>query len=148
MFKFASALALIAVSATATETEGVSGHADLLPTYGWRKGKGYGIYNELRKPKPLIANDGYRVKRRTDIYDRSTKTIDAKCVLLDPEDEDMVNGIIRMQQTGKEPGTEIMAHISGIGHGKYELSINALGDLRDGCDSAGAVFSPNVSKSG
>lgn len=32
--------------------------------------------------------------------------------------------------------------------GEVELTINALGDLRDGCASTGTVFNPDVSVSG
>ncbi len=147
MFNFASTLALVAATAAAS-ADIYAQQADVLPTYSWRKGKGYGIFMEPRKTKPLIGNDGYKIVRRTDIYDRSYNTINAKCMLLDPEDEVSISGVVRLQQGGKDKGTDIWADIEGLDYGRYELNIHALGDLRDGCDSTSGIFNPFVSKSG
>lgn len=40
-------------------------------TYGHTKEHGYGIYNFDRRGKTLIANDGYKVKYRSDPYERN-----------------------------------------------------------------------------
>jgi len=156
MFNFASALAMVAISVSASGPVygndsyglGYGYKAEVQPTYGWRKGTGYGIYNEPRRAKTLIANDGYRVKKRTDIYDRTYETVNAKCMLLDPEDEAYIGGTVTLTQGGKDKGTFVWADIWGLDYDQYDLTINALGDLRDGCDSTGAVFNPNVSASG
>ena len=118
------------------------------PTYAYIKGEGYGIVDKPREHKPQIANDGYRVKKRTDPAIRQDATINAKCVLLDPEDESDVQGIISLTQKPKQKGTSVWGEFYNLGHDKLDLTINALGDLRDGCDSAGGVFNPSVSASG
>ena len=52
-----------------------------------------------------------------------------------------------MQQGAYDKGTSVWATLEGAEYGA-ELSINALGDLRDGCESAGEIFNPSVSASG
>jgi Cu/Zn superoxide dismutase len=122
---------------------------DSQPTWGYRKGSGMGIYDMPRRTKALIANDGYRVKRRTNVGERTYESINAKCILMDPDYESDVYGTIRLTQLGRAKGTTIWADIQGLdAYAQYDLSINALGDLTDGCDSAGGVFNPFVSKSG
>ena len=122
---------------------------DSQPTYTYKKGKGYGIYSMPRRTKALIANDGYRVKRRSRVGERLSETVNAKCVLMDPDYKSEVYGVFKLSQGVKDQGTLIWADVDGLyKEGKYELSINALGDLRDGCDSTGDVFNPFVSKSG
>ena len=122
---------------------------DVQPTYTYSKGSGYGIYGLPRKTKTLIANDGYRVKRRTQVGERVHETVNAKCVLMDPDYKSDVYAVFKMSQSAKDKGTLVWGEVAGLySQGKYDLSINALGDLRDGCDSVGGVFNPFVSKSG
>lgn len=122
---------------------------DVQPTYTYKKGSGYGIYGLPRKTKTLIANDGYRVKRRTQVGERVHETINAKCILMDPDYNSDVYAVFKMSQSAKDKGTLVWGEVAGLSYeGKFELSINALGDLRDGCDSVGGVFNPFVSKSG
>ena len=101
-----------------------------------------------RTPKVLIANDGYKVKRRSRVGERVYETVNAKCVIRDPEDEAHIGGVIHLQQGPKADKTAIWGEVWNLGYDKYELSINALGDLRDGCESTGGVFNPHVSESG
>jgi hypothetical protein len=65
----------------------------------------------------------------------------------DPFEESYVNGVIYLNQAPKADQTKIWGNIDGV-HYEADLSINALGDLKDGCDSTGAVFNPFVSESG
>ena len=163
--KFVISLALVATMAFASETEvdadqrlrgfGSSkgfGHGDSYaatqPTYGWRKGVGYGVYDMPKQVKPRIANDGYRVKQRTNVGDRVYETIRAKCVMLDPDYNSEITGTFRLIQNTKDYTTSVWGEVEGLSDGKYELTINALGDLRDGCDSTGDVFNPALSVSG
>jgi len=102
-----------------------------------------------RRTKALIANDGYRVKRRTQVGERVKEEINAKCVLMDPDVKSDIYGVFRLSQGIKDRGTLVWGEISGLhAYEQYDLSINALGDLRDGCDSVGGIFNPFVSKSG
>lgn len=113
-------------------------------TYGHTKQQGYGIYNFNRTSKTLFANDGYRVKSRSDPYSTASYTTYAKCVMKDPYEESYANGVLYLSQDGKSEGTRIWGSIQGAHYG--ELSINSLGDLREGCDSTGDVFNPYVSE--
>lgn len=115
-------------------------------TYGHVKKIGYGIYNFDRSKKPLRANDGYLVKQRTDPYNRNYADVYAKCILDDPNEEGYASGLLYLAQAPKSDKTKIWGQISGAGYA--DLSINALGDQREGCDSTGAVFNPYVSASG
>lgn len=121
---------------------------EVQPTYAHTKQKGYGIYLRPASPKPLIANDGYRVKKRSDPHERVHETIYAKCVLSDPDQESPISGVVSLVQDPKDKTTQIWGSFADLEYGKNELSINALGDLRDGCDSTGGVFNPDVSASG
>ena len=64
----------------------------------------------------------------------------------DPYEESYVGGTIFLSQSGKAAKTRVWGSIEGAGYG--DLTINALGDLRDGCDSTGGVFNPYVSANG
>ena len=121
---------------------------DIVPTYGYlgEEKPYYGLYRAPRRTRPLIANDGYRVKQRTDPYERLSKTVNAKCVLEDPEEESEVRGVIYLSQGATDSTTNLWGEIWGISNAS--LTINALGDLTEGCASAGGVFNPNVSRSG
>ena len=131
---------------------GYGGHSDG-NTYGWVKPEGhgtgrfgtggYGIYNFNRNSKTLFANDGYRVKSRADPYSRASYTTYAKCVMKDPYEESYANGVLYLSQDGKADGTRIWGSVQGAHYG--DLTINSLGDLREGCDSTGDVFNPYVS---
>lgn len=115
-------------------------------TYGWIKGPGYGIYNFEARRKPLRANDGYLLKKRTDPHERNYRDTYAKCVMNDPDEENYVEGLLYLAQSPKSDQTKIWGSINGASYAN--LTINALGDLRDGCDSLGGVFNPNVSANG
>lgn len=160
--KFVAALALAAISVQAGDEyyrpnfygaapRGAprDPYADYQPTYGYLSGDDqpyYGIYRAPRRVKTLIANDGYKVKTRTDPYERLYEAVNAKCVLEDPEEESYVRGVINLSQGAKDSTTSLWGEIWGIEYGY--LTINALGDLTDGCESAGEVFNPFVSESG
>ena len=129
-----------------TPSGGYDGGRGSQRTYGWKKGIGYGIYNFSAGAKPLIGNDGYKLKKRSDPYSRNYERVWAKCVLNDPDEETYVTGILHMSQAPGEDKTQIRG---GIQNANYaDISINALGDLTDGCDSAGDVFNPYVSEHG
>ena len=115
-------------------------------TYGWVKGPGYGIYNFDASRKPLRGNDGYKLKKRTDPHDRNYNDTYAKCVIQDPFEETYVEGLLYLAQASKADSTKIWGSIGGADYGS--LTINALGDQSDGCDSLGGVFNPNVSANG
>ena len=66
------------------------------PTYAWKKGLGYGIYDLPKQVKPRIANDGYRVKKRTSTDWRVQETINAKCIMLDPDQNNDIYGAFRL----------------------------------------------------
>jgi hypothetical protein len=72
------------------------------PTYAPNGNNGYEIFNRPRVAKVLVANDGYRVKTRSDPYERLYETVNAKCVLEDPEEESYVRGVISMSQGAKD----------------------------------------------
>jgi len=66
--------------------------------------------------------------------------------LNDPYEESYARGTIYLSQDHQADGTKVWGSIEG---GSYaDLTINALGDLRDGCDSTGDVFNPYVSANG
>ena len=68
---------------------------------------------------------------------------------MDPDYKSDVYGVFKLSQSTRDQGTLVWGEVSGLyKEGKYNLTINALGDLRDGCDSVGGVFNPFVSKSG
>ena len=119
---------------------------DTQPTYMEVEGHGFGIYNMPRRTKALIANDGYRVQKRTDPHSRVYETINARCAMEDPEEESGVRGVFTLKQNPRDNYTSIWGQVWGAHNGV--LSINALGDLRNGCESAGPVFNPDVSVSG
>ena len=115
-------------------------------TYDWKKDIGYGIYNFKAHSKPLIGDDGYKLKKRSDPYTRNYERVFAKCVLNDPDEDTQVAGLIYLSQAPKSDKTQIWGNIKGANYGS--LVIGALGDLRDGCDSTGAVWNPFVSQHG
>lgn len=163
--KFIAALAIAAATATASDWNPLYpdyniGYDNYVapkeehptqPTYGYlgKEAPYYGVYRGPRKVKTLIANDGYRVKQRDDPYNRLYKTVNAKCIMEDPEEESKVRGVIYLSQGATDAESNVWGEIWGLGYGqKAELTINALGDLTEGCESAGAVFNPFVSRSG
>jgi len=101
-----------------------------------------------KKLKPRIANDGYRVKVRTATKDRVYETVNAKCVMLDPDYNSDIYATFRLIQVAGDKTTGLYGEVDGLKDGEYALTINALGDLRDGCDSTGDVFNPALSVSG
>lgn len=115
-------------------------------TYGHVKGLGYGIYNFEPKAKDLRGNDGYKLVRRSDPHERSYDDVYAKCIMSDQSEESYVNGVLYLAQAPKGENTKIWGGVSGVHHA--DLTINALGDVRDGCDSTGGVYNPNVTASG
>lgn len=115
-------------------------------TYGWKKDIGYGIYNFKAHSKPLIGDDGYKLKKRSDPYTRNYERVFAKCVLNDPDEETYVTGLLYLSQAPRSDKTQIWGNIQGANYAN--LMIGALGDLRDGCDSAGKVWNPFVSQYG
>lgn len=123
--------------------------SDTQPTYAWQKGTGYGIYDQPRTPKPLIANDGYRVKKRSDpAKGRAGEEQARKCIINDPNEENHINGVIHLSQGPYDKTTSVWGEIWGLDYNKYDLRVNALGDLRDGCDGIGGAFNPTVTASG
>jgi hypothetical protein len=108
--KFALALIATAVSAQwnfgyddAPQNGGYGGNDGYgQPTYAPNGNNGYEIFNRPRVAKVLVANDGYRVKTRSDPYKRLYETVNAKCVLEDPEEESYVRGVISMSQGAKD----------------------------------------------
>jgi len=167
MFNFATSLAVLAVAASAQRSRGGDygyatsyygydsysrgnsyGYDDRIPTYSFRKESGLGIHQEPNKPKDLIGNDGYKIKVRTAVGERVQSVVNAKCVLKDPNEESEVSGIVSLTQAPGDEGTLISAQLWNMEHGDYELSIHALGNLADGCESVGDVFNPDVSENG
>ena len=153
--KFAATLALTAISVQAGDYRPNNhygaphqDHSSHQPTYGYlgEDSPTYGVYRAPRAKKALIANDGYRVKARTDPYERLYETVNAKCVLMDPEEESYASGVVYFSQGAKDRTTSIWGEIWGIDYAN--LTINALGDMTKGCESAGEVFNPSVSSSG
>ena len=80
-------------------------------TYGWKKDTGYGIYNFKAHSKPLIANDGYKLKKRSDPYTRNYERVFAKCVLNDPDEETYVTGLIYLSQSPRSDKTQIWGNV-------------------------------------
>ena len=80
-------------------------------TYGWKKDIGYGIYNFKAHSKPLIADDGYKLKKRSDPYTRNYERVFAKCVLNDPDEESQVSGLLYMSQAPRSDKTQIWGNI-------------------------------------
>jgi len=115
-------------------------------TYGHVKGLGYGIYNFEPKAKELRGNDGYKLVRRSDPHDKSYDDVYAKCIMSDQSEESYVSGVLYMAQAGKGERTKIWGGVSSVRYA--DLTINALGDVRDGCDSTGEVYNPNFTASG
>lgn len=109
MYSFAL-VALLAASASA-QYGGYGGYGSYggygyTPTYSYRENVGHGIFDEPNEPKPLTANDGYTVKIRDEgVHD----TVNAKCVLTDPEEESPVSGLVQLSQSAYETGTNIYA---------------------------------------
>jgi len=101
-----------------------------------------------KKLKPRIANDGYKVKVRTYVSERVYETVNAKCVMSDPDYNSEIYATFRLIQAAGDKTTGIYGEVDGLYDGEYALTINALGDLRDACDSTGDVFNPAVSMSG
>lgn len=125
----------------------LGGHfGNTAPSYIHR-GDSYGIHNIANRPKALIANDGYLVQQRTDPHKRLSSAIFAKCSIEDPEEYSNVRGVVRLAQGPKDKTTSVWASVEGV-HGQAKLTVNALGDLRDGCESAGEIFQPSISASG
>ena len=174
MSNVATAIAVLAVGVSATEQYGYRAPAynnyrapaknsykapgfglgfgyksDSQPTYSWRKGTGYGIYEQPRVSKPLIANDGYRVKKRSDpAYSRAGDEQVRKCVINDPNEENHISGVIHLSQGPHDKVTSIWGDVWGLDYFDYDVRVNALGDLRDGCDGIGSAFNPTVTESG
>lgn len=80
-------------------------------TYGWKKDIGYGIYNFKAHSKPLIGDDGYKLKKRSDPYTRNYERVFAKCVLNDPDEETYVTGLIYLSQAPRSDKTQIWGNI-------------------------------------
>lgn len=123
--------------------------SDTQPTYAWRKSTGYGIYDKPRVSKPLIANDGYRVKKRSDpAHQRAGEEQARKCIINDPNEENHISGVIHLSQGPYDKTTSIWGEVWGLDYNEYDVRVNALGDLRDGCDGIGGAFNPTVTASG
>ena len=116
-------------------------------TYGFNEKHGWGIYRQAFSKEVILGNDGYSIKKREDPYSRLQSTVNAVCLLEDPDQKSGVRGLVRLQQAPGEKGTRIRAKVGKVGPGA-KITINALGDLRDGCDSAGDVYDPLVADYG
>ena len=114
------------------------------PTYAKHPTRGYGIYARKNHTKTLRTNDGYKLVQRTDPHKRLSKPVFAKCVLDDPDQVSGGSGIVRLVQGPYDRKTTIWASLTG----GDKLTINALGDLTNGCDGAGPVFDPCKTPSG
>ena len=88
------------------------------------------------------------MKYRTLVGERVYDLVKGKCVLEDPDVSNNIRGIVSLKQGPKDKGTSLWGEIWALEYGEYKMTINALGDLRDGCDSAGPVFNPDGSQSG
>ena len=116
-------------------------------TYGFNDKHGWGIYKQAFSPEVILGNDGYAIKKREDPFSRLHSTVNAVCLLEDPDQKTGVRGLVRLQQAHGEKGTRIRAKVGKVGPGA-KITINALGDLRDGCDSAGDIYDPLVADHG
>ena len=93
------------------------------------------------------GNDGYRIRRVSADPHRVGSVINAKCTLKDPEEESYVGGVLNLVQY---PGskTVITGDIWGVSPGKHGFHVHALGDIRDGCGSAGGHYNPEGTNHG
>jgi len=66
-------------------------------------------------------------------------TVKAVCVL---RGDSGVVGVVSFEQDAKGGATTVKGKISGLKSGKHGFHVHQLGDLSDGCKSAGPHFNP------
>lgn len=74
--------------------------------------------------------------------DRQDDQIHAVAILTDVSGSSGVFGIIRFSQSKKGGATVIKGVVKGLTPGKHGFHIHELGDLSDGCISAGSHYNP------
>lgn len=80
--------------------------------------------------------------------DAQNTSIHAVAILSDASRLSGVFGIVRFTQTKEGGPTTIKGVIKGLSPGQHGIHIHELGDLSDGCTSAGAHYNPTNSTHG